>query len=752
MNKNETRVAIIGGGKACYDLLKKIQANPDQLNLTVVGVADPNPNSVGMTLAREIGIELIVTDYREFFKHTDFDLVIELTGNTSVRNEVLHSLLPDIHFIDHYTSRFFWDFFSLAEKSDELRRETEQQILAERNRLRNILDSLPYEILVINRDYVVEMANRTFLSANHLQRDQVLGKYCYDLDHKTKGPCDISLESCPHAASLQKGQPVATVVSHVDEQGQEHIAAVRAAPIKNDAGDVQGVVEAIRDITYRVRTEEELKETRARLDQFIDTAPLFIYMKNAKLHYRVINRYALDMLGLTEVDVVGKTDFDLFPEPVARRIMRTEREVLQTGQTIHTEGVLPIKGKRMNFNATLFPVRKGDKVVGLFGLVEDTTELHQSEEQLHKEQAQLFEAREYLAGILENSRDMIFLTNPTGHLLTFNAGAEKVLGYDAASVLGQPITNLAMEPEDLDNLFREALREGHAVAYEIPLARQDGDKAVCNVSLTLINAPDGSPLEVVGICRDLTTRLRLQQDLIRSDRLAAIGKMASGVAHEINNPLAVIDTIAGVIKETIEEEKDNLQPANRDILVKAIERLHHQMKRCTTITHSLLGFVGKSKGGQSEVSVAELLDESLDLLAPEINTSGSEVRRHYTPNLPRLVLDPMQLEQVFVNLLKNAFEAVEEKGEEHGVVEISTQLRNSWYEIVIADTGVGIPQEALGKIFDLFHTSKPVGKGTGLGLAIVHDLIKQLGGEIHVASEVGQWTRFTLLLPIHVAD
>ncbi len=752
MNKSETRVAIIGGGRACHDLLTRIQANPNRLGLRVVGVADPDPNSPGMVLAREIGIELTVADYREFFACDGVDLVVELTGLSDVRDEVFRSLPSHVHFIDHYASRFFWDFFTLAEESDRQHRETEQRVLDERNRLRNILDSLPYEILVIDKNYTVELANRTFLEANKLTRDKIIGKYCYELEHKTKGPCDISLEGCPHAESLQAGRAVATVVSHEDELGLEHFAAVRAAPIRDDEGNILGVVEAIRDITQRVQTEEELKETRSRLDQFIDTAPLFIYMKNAKLHYRVINRHALEALGLHESDVVGKSDFDLFPDYVARRIREKELEVIRTGQILHAEGILPLRDRRMNFSATLFPVQKGDEVVGLFGLVEDSTELHESEEKLHKEQAQHFEAREYLAGILENSRDMIFLTDPTGHLLSFNAAAERVLGYAAESVLGRPLVEFGDDPQQFRDLFQETLREGHAVAYEMPLLRNDGEKAICNVSLTLINAPDDSPLEIVGICRDLTTRLRLQQDLIQSDRLAAVGKMAAGVAHEINNPLAIVDTIAGLITEIIDEEKANLHPANKEILEKAVVRLSHQVKRCSTITHSLLGFMKKSRPGKTKVKVAEILDESLDLLAPEIQESGAEIRRRYGPDLPQPVIDSLLLEQVFVNLLKNAFEAVEEKGEAHGVVEISTASRDDWFEVTIEDNGVGIPPESLGKIFDLFHTSKPAGKGTGLGLAIVHDIVKGFGGRIQVASEQDQWSRFTLMLPLQGDD
>lgn len=729
---------MVGGGRACHELLSRIQDEPNGLGLTVVGVADPNPDAPGAALARHMGVELVVTDFHELLARDDIDLVVELTGLPEISDEIACALPDRVHFIDHYAAWFFWDFFAVAD----------QRIRSERNRLQNILDSLPYEIMVIDKEHVVEQANRTFLENNELELAQVLGKQCYDLIYKTRRPCETGHDVCLHEETLRHGKPVSRVLSTTSEDGTERFTAVRTALMRDEEGNIQGVVEALRDITQRVQTEEMLKETRGRLDQFIDIAPLFIYMKNANLEYRVINRHALEALGLTETDVVGKTDFALFPAKIARQIQVREREVLRTGKTIHAEGALPLPDHRMDFSATLLPVRKGDQVVGLFGLIEDTTELHKSEEELHREQERLLETRKYLAGILENSRDMIFLTDPEGNLLSFNKGAEEVLGRRSQDVLGRHVAEFAVDEPAFRELFTEAVRDGHSEAFEVHFHQDSGDSAVCNVSLTRINAPDGSPLEVVGICRNITKRLRLRDDLIRAERLAAIGKMAAGVAHEINNPLAVIETIGGVIEDTIDEEKEALAPENRALLDRAVERLHHQIRRCTNITHSLLGFVHKSDTGGQEVAVSEVLDEALNLLAPEINRSRMEIRRNYAADLPRPATDPVMLEQVLVNLIKNAIDAVEEAMDRQGLIEIGAAEVGGAVEVTIVDNGVGIPEAARDKIFDLFHTSKPVGKGTGLGLAIVHDIAEQLGYGISFETEEGKGTTFSLRIPI----
>jgi two-component system NtrC family sensor kinase len=351
--------------------------------------------------------------------------------------------------------------------------------------------------------------------------------------------------------------------------------------------------------------------------------------------------------------------------------------------------------------------------------------------------------------VLENSRDIIFLTDPAGNILTFNSGAEGSLGYSGKEVVGTPAHRLCANPDNFKKLFAEAIHDGHATSYEAEFRSKDQQAVICNISLTLIDGPDGKPLEVVCLCRDLTTRLRLKNDLIRSERLAAVGQLASGVAHEINNPLAVIDTIAGMVEETLEDEGEALRPETRTILGKAMDRLHHQVKRVTAITHSLLGFVRTQHAGMANVDIEELLEECLGVLGIEIRRSSIEIVRLYTPDLPEFTSDPMLLQQVFVNLIKNSIDAMQEVPGRTGILEIMTSVDARRLMVTIQDNGVGILQEDQEKIFNLFHTTKPAGQGTGLGLSIVHDILYRLGGTVRVVSEPGQWSRFVVEIPLH---
>jgi len=492
-----------------------------------------------------------------------------------------------------------------------------------------------------------------------------------------------------------------------------------------------------------------LKETRLRLNLFVETAPLAIYIKDRELRYRRMNSHALHVLGFRQDDIVGRTDHTLYPGGGARWLQKVEQETLRTGKTLHATGVLPLEGKEMHVQVTLFPIIEDDRTEGLYGLVEDTTELFQSEQKLHEVDEQLNETQKYLREVLENSKDMIFLTDPQGKLLSFNNGAENVLGFQRDEVVGTPAHRLCANPGTFDNLFNKALREGHASKYEAEFVTQDHRQVICNISLTLIDGPDGKPLEVVCLCRDITTRLRLKDDLIRSERLAAVGQLASGVAHEINNPMAVIDTIAGLVEETLVEEGDKLDPETRKILAKGMERLHAQVGRVTRITHSMLGFVRTAQTGMAVVNLEDLLRECLELLGTEIRRSGTELNTHFAADTPEFTSDPMLLQQVFVNLLKNAVDAMSEMPGRPSLLEVTTSYDATCVQVMIQDNGTGVPKEEHDKIFNLFHTTKPAGKGTGLGLSIVHDILHRLGGKIRVASEASLWTRFTVEIPLN---
>ncbi len=238
----------------------------------------------------------------------------------------------------------------------------------------------------------------------------------------------------------------------------------------------------------------------------------------------------------------------------------------------------------------------------------------------------------------------------------------------------------------------------------------------------------------------------LNRQLIHASKLATIGELAAGVAHEINNPLAVILTENQVIRDLTEDEQ-NLDGNYKEQLSQSLTQVESQIERCSHITQNLLRLARRIAADSSFVDIKVALKHVVGLLEKKANTRGIQISLDFEENLPKLSTFPFELEQVFLNLINNAIDAHE--GKPYGSIHISTRFDSAGNNLVatVADTGSGISAGDLERIFDPFFTTKPVGKGTGLGLSISYSIIKQMGGDISVRSEVGKGTEFTVSLP-----
>jgi len=238
----------------------------------------------------------------------------------------------------------------------------------------------------------------------------------------------------------------------------------------------------------------------------------------------------------------------------------------------------------------------------------------------------------------------------------------------------------------------------------------------------------------------------LNEQFMQASKLAAVGELSAGVAHEVNNPLAIILTERQILLD-LAEQTPTLDEDFKKGLSESLSQVDIQVQRCKRITQNLLRFSRRTTSVIETVDLNAFIEEVIDLMEREAKTSGVKFIPDLEDGLPPLLTDPSQLQQVFLNLITNAVDAHD--GKPYGTIRISTRSddQKGGVKIVFADTGSGIPKENLKKIFDPFFTTKPVGKGTGLGLSTCYSIIKGLGGEITVKSEVGEGTEFTLSLP-----
>lgn len=358
----------------------------------------------------------------------------------------------------------------------------------------------------------------------------------------------------------------------------------------------------------------------------------------------------------------------------------------------------------------------------------------------------ILRAHDFLRSILQHSHDMIFVTDVQGFLVSFNKGGEQALGYTQEEIVGRLLKDLAEEPQNLMKLLEDSRSQSSAVNLDFSFLHKQGYPVYFNISLIDLKNADGKSIGTVGICHDITRWKKLEEDLIRVDRLAEMGRIAASVAHEINNPLAVINEAAGW-GALVAKDAKGLTPEDRKELEKIFNDVIEQTGRCRSRTKQVLGFARDSEPTKKDIDIHQLLKETVAFLGPELKYKQIEILYQFTEGPLILKSDPKLLEQVFVNLLTNATYAIKEKGEGKGQITLRTSASDADAEIQVSDTGTGMSEEVRARIFDLFFTTKPAGKGTGLGLPICHNIVKKLGGKMTCESRLGEGTTFTIRIP-----
>ena len=399
--------------------------------------------------------------------------------------------------------------------------------------------------------------------------------------------------------------------------------------------------------------------------------------------------------------------------------------------------------------------------------------------------------------LVDNTPAIIYCTVPSGDFkMTFvSNNALNVLGYHPEDMVADP--NFWFDhihPDDAPHIFSSLaliFTEGQR-AYEYRFRASDGSYLWMHDALRLIRDEQGAPLEVIGSLTDITIRKKMEEtlqargeeqalligklqeahdQLLQSEKMASIGQLAAGIAHEINNPVGFVNsnmgslqgyvaTLFGVIDEyerAIGALKGNPEVGAhmaqiresadlaflKDDVTELVKESMDGLKRVRDIVQSLKDF---SHVGETEWQIADLhhgLDSTLNIVSNEIKYKAT-VEKQYGV-LPQVKCLASQLNQVFMNLLVNASHAIKDRG----TITIRTGHANDWVWIEVGDTGAGIPPENLNRIFEPFFTTKPVGSGTGLGLSLSYGIVTKHGGKIEVASEVGKGTRFTIRLPVN---
>jgi len=357
----------------------------------------------------------------------------------------------------------------------------------------------------------------------------------------------------------------------------------------------------------------------------------------------------------------------------------------------------------------------------------------------------------YLSAILQNTVDAIIFIDNNNRVKVWNRGAEMLFGWTADEMLGSRFRRL-IPPElgvdkELARIREEVYAKGHVRHYQTQRMTKSGRRLTVNLSRTLIRGEDGEPLGSAAIVQDITDRLEMDKHIYHTEKLASIGILAAGVAHEVNNPLAVILGFTDLLKERFKEGS----PEYEDL--KTIEENANHAKM---IVENLLGFARVSEGLEDVVYVNSALETVINIVQNTLMTQKIEIVTDIQPNLPPVKGDAREFQQVIVNLINNSTAAMSEKG---GKLTISALADDDSVYVRVEDTGTGIPDAIKAHIFDPFFTTKKVGQGTGLGLSLCYGIVKKYGGRISFTSvsrddrqDVSSGTTFTVSMPVERQD
>jgi PAS domain S-box-containing protein len=335
---------------------------------------------------------------------------------------------------------------------------------------------------------------------------------------------------------------------------------------------------------------------------------------------------------------------------------------------------------------------------------------------------------------VQSIADGIFVSNGDGLITSFNRAAEQISGYTEKEVLGMHCeevfrTRLCADACALQNEDKTIRNK------ETEIITKDGKRCIVSVSSAIIRDSDGRVIGGVQTFRDITDEKERQVMLCQAEKLAAIGQMSAGIAHEINNPLG---NILGYAKLLLKDTSLN------EIQREKLEIITEQARKGSDVVQGLLNYSRQTGSQRESVSVNRIIEDVVTLLLPQAEKSKIRIISDL-PDIPEITADPRQIEQVLFNLVLNAVQAIGASG----TIWVETSVSGRRYiQITIRDTGPGIPDDIQCKIFDPFFTTKPVGKGTGLGLSVCLGIIRDHGGDIDLISAAGEGALFIIRLPL----
>ena len=593
-------------------------------------------------------------------------------------------------------------------------------------------------ILVSDEHHRIEFANRMVSEITGYSNTELLKMTVLSLLGEPNQPFLKDIFVHPE----RYGEKVCTEIQLPTSEGEVKEAEVCIALAQSSLG-VRKVYTYLRDITEAKRMERKIKDSEEKLRTLFERVRHGLFISSKEGKFLDCNQALLEMLDYPTKEEFLSIDIaqDLYVNPEDRKTFQERIE--RDGYVKDMEVEFKKKnGEKITVLLTGHSIKneKGE-IIGYQGINLDISERKRIENELR-------EANEFFMNLIESSVDGIIAADMKGNIFIFNKGAEALTRYTAEEVIGKaPIAEIY--PEGVAKEVMKKLRSleyggvGKLTPTQFNVLNKAGEEIPIQLSATLIYDGMGKEVASVGIFTDLRPRLMMEKklqethvQLVSSEKMASLGKLAAGIAHEINNPLGGILIYSSLMIEDLKEE----DPKRGDLA-----RIVQEAGRCKEIVKSLLEFARQTEPKMEPTDINRAITDGLFFLENQALFHNIRIIKKLDPFLPFAKGNAGQLKQVFMNIIVNAAEAIHGSG----TLTITTSPAPNRKSVLVefTDTGEGIPEENLTRIFDPFFTTKDVGKGTGLGLATSYGIVEEHGGKIRVKSKVGEGTTFTIELP-----
>ncbi|MDD5132653.1 MAG: PAS domain S-box protein [bacterium] len=607
-------------------------------------------------------------------------------------------------------------FSAIFSDITELRR-YEEALLKERNKLEEIFEGSADGISIVDRKYRVQYINK-FMREQY--PGKILGGLCYRVFNNRDKVCPW----CPVQKTFKSGRSTIGIA----EDKMSRFMEIKASPMKDASGRIIAAIEIVRDVSKRIKLEREI----ARYQQMVENSFDGIMIIDMDRVIQYANPAGLKLFGYqTATELKGKHD-SIFgngsqgsKEDLSSKITDI---VNQKGRWIGEVSARKKDGAYINIMMAISLIKdKKGAPIGHACIIHDITKRKQHQEQI-----------DYLANIVSQSQEPIFTTDNQGCIVTYNVACRQLIGYSDEELHGKSL--LSLIPSGASQM-EATMREGKYIGSETEAIAKNGAKIPINLSTFILKNSAGLVIGIAGFIEDIREKKVLHEKLSQHERLAAVGKLAAGLAHEINNPLLGIMGLAQLLQQN--ETIKNL--GGRELSL-----IEQEIFRCVRIMENLTYFAQPPETVKMKYNINTLIDEVLVNIRTQPTLNNVNIITKYNSYLPKIAIDYGQMHQALSNIL---FSACLASQDDRGQVKITTALEKAhdqrYIKVKVEDTGQGLAKEKIDRIFDPFTAAdESTSQGSGLNLSVSYSIIQAHKGVIDVESQPGTGSIFTVKIPV----